>query len=128
VQAVAAGQRPAAASPPQAQIAEPAADPPGASPGASPPAADPIDPKEAAKEAGKEKAKCRTLIERGRFTDAITAGEQSISLDPTDSEAWLLLGAAYQQKGDAKNAVRSFKACVDQGKRGPKWDCAAMLR
>ena len=137
-QGQAAPEPPAPPTPPL-QVAPPSAavqDPPaatapaaGAVEGAQGAAAqEALDPKEAAKEAGKEKAKCRTLLERGKFADAVAAGEQSISLDPTDSEAWLLLGAAYQQKGDAKNAVRSFKACVDQGKRGPKSDCAAMLR
>ena len=130
----AAGEQ-APAQPPSSASSAPAQDPPGAvvaagSPddGAHAASPEPLDPKEAVKEAGKEKSKCRTLLERGKFSDAIAAGEQSISLDPTDSEAWLLLGAAYQQKGDSKNAVRSFRSCVDQGKRGPKGDCAAMLR
>ena len=48
------------------------------------------------------------------------------ALDPTDGEAWLILGAAYQEKGDMKNARRSYKACLEQGKRGPKYECAAM--
>jgi len=25
-----------------------------------------------------------------------------------------------------KNARRSYKACLEQGKRGPKYECAAM--
>jgi Flp pilus assembly protein TadD len=49
-----------------------------------------------------------------------------VALDPTDGEAWLILGAAYQEKGDMKNARRSYKACLEQGKRGPKYECAAM--
>jgi cytochrome c-type biogenesis protein CcmH/NrfG len=88
----------------------------------------PLDPKEAAKEAAKAKVKSRGALEWGKMTDAIAAGEQAVALDPTDAEAWLILGAAYQQKGDSKNAVRSFKACMDEGKRGPKNECAAMLR
>jgi hypothetical protein len=85
----------------------------------------PADPKVAA---AKEKAKSRGALERGNMSAAIAAGERSVALDSTDAEAWLILGAAYQQKGDAKNAVRSFRACVSQGKRGPTSDCAAMLR
>jgi hypothetical protein len=88
----------------------------------------PLDPKEAAKEAGKQKAKSRRALEWGKTVDAIAAGEQSVALDPADAEAWLILGAAYQTKGDFKSAMRSFKACVDQGKRGPKYECAAMIR
>ena len=85
----------------------------------------PADPKVAA---AKEKAKSRGALERGNMSAAIAAGERSVALDSADAEAWLILGAAYQQKGDAKNAVRSFRACVSQGKRGPTSDCAAMLR
>jgi len=85
----------------------------------------PADPKVTA---GKEKAKSRAALERGNMPAAIAAGERSVALDSTDAEAWLILGAAYQQKGDAKNAARSFRACVSQGKRGPTSDCAAMLR
>jgi hypothetical protein len=81
-----------------------------------------LDPKAAAK----EKNGSRAALERGKIADAIEAGERSVALDPTDSEAWLILGAAYQEKGDMKNARRSYKACIDQGKRGPKYECAAM--
>jgi hypothetical protein len=81
-----------------------------------------LDPKAAAK----EKNTARTLLERGKHNDAIEAGERSVALDPTDGEAWLILGAAYQEKGDMKNARRSYKACLEQGKRGPKYECAAM--
>jgi len=81
-----------------------------------------LDPKAAAK----EKNTARSLLERGKMADAIEAGEKSVALDPTDGEAWLILGAAYQEKGDMKNARRSYKACLEQGKRGPKYECAAM--
>jgi nicotinate-nucleotide--dimethylbenzimidazole phosphoribosyltransferase len=123
---------PATAEPPPRAAAEPPSRPtetppqplPGAAAAEAPsPTAD-LDPKEAAK----EKAKSRRALESGRYGDAILAGERSVAIDPTDAEAWLLLGASYQQKGDSKNAVRSFRSCVDQGKRGPKYDCAAMLR
>jgi Flp pilus assembly protein TadD len=80
------------------------------------------DPKAAAK----AKHASQLALERGKVADAIEAGEQSVSLDPSDAEAWLILGAAYQEKGDIKNARRSFRSCVDQGKRGPKWECAQM--
>ena len=85
------------------------------------------DPKAISKAAGKEKARSRSALEGGRLAESVAAGERSVAIDPTDAEAWLILGAAYQEKGDSKSAVRSFRACVDQGKRGPKGECAAML-
>jgi hypothetical protein len=82
------------------------------------------DPKEAAR----LKRQAQRALDRGAFGQAIEAGEKSVGLDPTDGEAWLLLGAAYQEKGDIKNARRCYKSCIDQGKRGDKSECAAMLR
>lgn len=96
--------------------AEPA---PSSTDGAEAPAPDP-------KEAAKAKRASQAALERGKLADAIEAGEHSVSLDPSDAEAWLILGAAYQEKGDQKNARRSFKSCLEQGKRGPKWECAQM--
>jgi hypothetical protein len=78
--------------------------------------------------ASQEKERSRGALERGRVGDSIASGERAVAIDPADGEAWLILGAAYQQRGDAKNATRCFKACVDQAKRGPKTECAAMLR
>jgi tetratricopeptide (TPR) repeat protein len=78
--------------------------------------------------AGREKGVSRAALERGRLGEAIGAGERSVSLDPSDGEAWLILGAAYQQQGNASEARRCYKACIETGRRGPKNECAAMLR
>ena len=107
---------PPPAAPPAASTAEatpaPAADAPPAQP-------DPVA-------AAKAKTASRNFLERGKNADAIEAGEKSVALDPTDGEAWLILGAAYQAKGDMKNARRSYKACIEEGKRGPRGECMAM--
>ncbi|MDP9001817.1 MAG: hypothetical protein M3O46_17090 [Myxococcota bacterium] len=110
-----------------AQATPPAQEP--SAPSDTAPPSDPVavDPKVIAKEASSQKAKSRGALEWGKVADASSAGERSVELDPTDAEAWLILGAAYQQKGDSSNARRSFKACIEKGKRGPKNDCAAML-
>jgi Flp pilus assembly protein TadD len=79
-------------------------------------------------QAAKEKTASRIALERGRLGAAIEAGERSVALDPTDGEAWLILGAAYQTKGNAKDARRCYKTCIEQAKRGPRGECAAMLR
>ncbi len=115
----------AAPAPPTTEQAAPsaAAAPAEAAPAATDTAEAPTpDPKEAAK----AKRASQAALERGKIGDAIEAGERSVSLDPTDAEAWLILGAAYQSKGDQKSARRSFKSCLEQGKRGPRWECAQM--
>lgn len=80
------------------------------------------------KTALQEKIDARRALERGKTADAIAAGERSVALDPTDGEAWLLLGAAYQEKGKNADARRAFTSCTKEGKRGPVGECRAMLR
>jgi ribonuclease E len=80
------------------------------------------------KTALQEKVDARRALERGKTADAIAAGERSVALDATDGEAWLLLGAAYQEKGQMSEARRAYASCLKEGKRGPLGECRAMLR
>ena len=111
------------AAPAAAATTAAAADPAAAATGAPEMPAEP-DPKAAKR----EKLAAQIALERGKNDVAIEAGERSVKLDPTDGEAWLILGAAYQAKGKAMEARRCFTACLKEGKRGPKGECAAMLR
>lgn len=122
-----------AAEPPRAEPARveaPKVDVPAVVVAPEAPAAEP--PKEvvaADPEAAKaDKKIAQKALERGKLADAIEAGERSVAADPTDSEAWLILGASYQEKGKIAEAKRCYRACIEQGKRGPKGECAAMLR
>lgn len=116
---------PAAAEP--AKAVEPAAAAPAvaAAPADAPPAADGVPTSD--KTALQEKNDSRRALERGKLTDAIAAGERSVALDPTDGEAWLLLGAAYQEKGKNADARRCYSSCVKEGKRGPLGECRALV-
>lgn len=132
--APAPAEQPAPAPPEQAAPSDQPAVPPAAAPQAASATAEaapsPTDSAQAPtpdpKEAAKAKRASQAALERGKLADSIEAGERSVALDPTDAEAWLILGAAYQAKGDQKNARRSFKACLEQGKRGPRSECAQM--
>ena len=99
-----------------AQVAKPA-----------PVAAPVVDPSPT-KTALEEKRTSRTMLERGKIAAAIDAGERAVALDPTDGESWLLLGAAYQEKGRTADARKAFTSCVKEGKKGPIGECRAMLR
>ena len=79
-------------------------------------------------DAKEEKQKARRLLERRKVAEAIEAGERAVALDPTDGEAWLILGAAYQEKGNIAAARRAYAACLKEGKTGPRHECAKMLR
>lgn len=67
-------------------------------------------------------------LEDGQVAKAITLGEQSVRLDPTDAEGWLILGAGYLQKGAFKDAHRCFISCVKQATHGALRECAALSR
>jgi hypothetical protein len=74
------------------------------------------------------KRACQRALDGGKLAQAIESGEASVAADPTDGEAWLLLGAAYDQKGRAADARTAYQSCVQKGKRGPVGECAALLR
>lgn len=96
---------------------------------AAPEAADPaMEPEPVTGDAKEEKTKSRVFLEKRRIEDAIDAGERSVKLDPTDGEAWLILGAAYQEKGNMVEARRAYSSCVKQAMSGPRHECAKMLR
>jgi cytochrome c-type biogenesis protein CcmH/NrfG len=78
--------------------------------------------------APRAKRAAQRALEMGRVAAAIESGETSVALDPSDGEAWLILGAAYLERGQASDARRCFRSCVAEARRGPKWECAAMLR
>jgi tetratricopeptide (TPR) repeat protein len=108
-----------AADPPPAASAAPAPEsPPETTPA---PAADPVAAREAKQEA-------QHAIDRGRVPEAIEAAERSVDLDPTDAEAWLILGAAYQSAGRYTKARHAFSSCKQEATRGPRSECAALLR
>jgi tetratricopeptide repeat protein len=86
------------------------------------------DKQSAGSESVRQRERARQALERGRIATAIAAGQTATAMDPGDAEAWLILGAAYQQKGDLRQARRCYQDCVSKGQRGPKGECAAMLR
>ncbi len=85
-------------------------------------------PKHDAAAARHEKQVSQRALERGDLSGAIAAGERSLSFDPADAEAWLIVGAAYMQRGSSIEARRSFARCVQLSTRGPREECAALMR
>lgn len=119
---------------PEAQTAAPAkAEEPKAEPAADKVEAKADAPKAAPTEddlkaAVTQKRAAQNALERSKLDDAIAAGEKAVELNPADGESWLILGASYQQKGKLPEARKAFKACTEQGKKGPIGECRAMLR
>jgi predicted Zn-dependent protease len=78
--------------------------------------------------AAQEKAAAQAALEGGNAGGAIGAGQRSVALDPTDAEAWLILGGAYQMQNRNGEAKAAFSSCVKQAKRGPVGECTQMLQ
>jgi hypothetical protein len=85
-------------------------------------------PAQSKQAAGNAKKEALRALERGRVAESIEAGEQSVALDPGDADAWLVLGAAYQQQGRSVEARRCFTTCAAHAQRGPRGECRALLR
>jgi hypothetical protein len=74
-----------------------------------------------------ERDDARRLLARGKATAAADAAARATALDPTDGDAWLLLGAADMEIGKTADAREAFTQCVKQGKRGEIGECRSML-
>ncbi|MBN8617205.1 MAG: hypothetical protein J0L92_41885, partial [Deltaproteobacteria bacterium] len=57
---------------------------------------------------------------------ARTLAERATVADPTNAQAWLVLGAARSELGDAAGARTAFQSCVSQGTGRYVAECRAM--
>jgi CheY-like chemotaxis protein len=67
-------------------------------------------------------------LNRGRDKDAAEYASKATAADATNSEGWIVLGAARDQEGDHKGAQDAYKQCVDQGRGDYVAECKRMLR
>ncbi len=87
----------------------------------------PAEPPAPTKSATEERDDARKLLERGKAKDAYEAAQRSVAIDPTDADAWLLVGAAAQELGKGKEAHEAFVTCTKQAKKGEVGECRALL-
>ena len=85
-------------------------------------------PEAPTKSATEEKADAQRSLDRGKAKDAVEAATRSTTLDPSDADAWLLLGAADMEIGKAADARAAFSACAKQATKGQVGECRSMLR
>ena len=120
---------PAPTPPPPAPTPQPAPAPVAAPP--APAAAAPapvVAPPAPATDARTVKQMALRAFERGDVGAALRAGQLAVELDPGDAQAWLVLGAAQQQRGQVAAAKKTFRDCVKQARRGPRDECLALSR
>ncbi len=66
------------------------------------------------------------LLDRGRNDDAIEAATQYVTARPEDAYGYLLLGAAYEQKGQRKQAREIYTECARKAKGRSLGECRAL--
>jgi hypothetical protein len=115
--------------PPPPELALPAAAP-AASVQSSPPpaAAAPGTGVADASDAVALKREAQQALEHSKVSLAIEVGQRAVEADPADAETWLILGAAYLQRGHYKEARGCFRSCLEQATEGPRSECKALLR
>ena len=68
------------------------------------------------------------LLNRGVNNDAASYALRAVKIDPTDSRAWVTLGAARQQLRDREGAKEAYRSCVEFGQGKFVADCRSMIR
>jgi hypothetical protein len=86
-----------------------------------------LAPEAAAASAKDYRDDAHLLLERGDANGALEAAQRSVSLDPTDADGWLVLGAAAVQLHELAIAHDAFLACVKRATKGPAAECRALL-
>jgi tetratricopeptide (TPR) repeat protein len=68
-------------------------------------------------------AQASHALERGATARAIDLARQAVSSNPSDADAWLTLGAAYQASGNAGEAREAYANCVAHARTANVSEC-----
>lgn len=109
----------ATAEPPRAATPEPAQAEP------TPPPTKNAAPPESAAQLSR---KAFGYLNKGRNGDAAKFAARALEADNSNSEAWIVLGAARFELGDHKGAKDAYRSCVERGRGGYVAECRRMLR
>jgi cytochrome c-type biogenesis protein CcmH/NrfG len=67
-------------------------------------------------------------LNQGRPADAISYAARAIQADESNSEGWIVLGAARWQTGDRKAAKEAYRSCAERARGAYVVECKRMLR
>jgi DNA-binding response OmpR family regulator len=70
----------------------------------------------------------RLMLARQHTREATELAERASAIDPSNSLAWVTLGAARQMRGDRQGARQAYQSCAKLGKGRYVSECRAMLR
>ncbi len=67
-----------------------------------------------------------TLLNRGKYKDAIAKAREAIAADPAQALPYLYLGSALQDTGKWKDGIEAYSECVRKATKGPVHECRQM--
>lgn len=67
-------------------------------------------------------------LNKSRNAEAAKLAARAIASDETNSEAWIVLGAARFELGDRRAAKEAYRSCADRGRGAYVAECKRMLR
>jgi Flp pilus assembly protein TadD len=70
----------------------------------------------------------RRALERGDTRSAAQLARAAAAQNPQNADAWLILGAAQDQAGNANAANEAYRNCVKNSTSGNTNECAALLK
>lgn len=74
----------------------------------------------------KLRKEAESLLNRGRFKDAIDISRAAIEADPSHATSYLMLGTALQSTGKWKEGIEAYSECVRKASKGPVHECSAV--
>ncbi len=72
-------------------------------------------------------ARAQRALDRGQTAAAISFAHQATAANPSDAEAWLTLGGAYDMAGNKAAAKNAYQSCVAHGSGSRVSECKALL-
>jgi hypothetical protein len=70
----------------------------------------------------------RLMLARNHTRESAELAQRATAVDPSNSLAWITLGAARQMRGDRQGARHAYQNCAKLGKGPYVSECRAMLR
>ncbi len=71
--------------------------------------------------------RAQQYLESGSATHAVELAKRATTMDPTDAEAWLTLGAAYDAAGNHTKSRAAYEACGREARGARVSECRALV-
>ena len=73
-------------------------------------------------------AQASRAMQKGDRQLAVDLARQAVAQNPSNADAWLTLGAAYQSSGNGGAAKDAYRSCTKQAHSGNLNECYVLAR